>query len=290
METIYQVPMLLQEQGLLQLLHRGIELDKVVMDSGLVAKGDTLWQLWKKTVTVSKEAAPVEIALVGKYTNFMDSYLSVQKALEHASMYCGRKLNLVPVDSEHLEEKAKAAEPEKYEAAWASVKKAQGIIIPGGFGSRGTEGMVICARWARENKKPFLGICLGMQVATIEVARTLCGMLDATSEEFDENSKSTQPNHAIVFMPEGSKEQLGGTMRLGSRATLFQSGSEWSKLRALYGGAAEVHERHRHRYEVNPDLIGRFEEAGMSFIGKDETGQRMEAFELRDHPYYVGYV
>lgn len=200
--------MLLHEQGLLDLLRRGIELDRVPISDDLATKGSTLWGQWKKTVNLPKEHGAVEIALVGKYTNFMDSYLSVQKALEHAAMHCDRKLKLIPVDSEHLEPKAQAAEPEKFDAAWVAVKKAQGIIIPGGFGSRGTEGMVICANWARENQKPFLGICLGMQVATIEVARNLCSIGNATSEEFDEKANGTQPNHAIVFMPEGSKEYV----------------------------------------------------------------------------------
>lgn len=214
METIYQVPLLLHEQGLLDLLRRGIELDRVTITEELSKRGSALWEQWKKTVNLPKQHGTAEIALVGKYTNFMDSYLSVQKALEHAAMHCDRKLNLIPVDSEHLEPKAQAAEPEKFEAAWAAVKKAQGIIIPGGFGSRGTEGMVICANWARENQKPFLGICLGMQVATIEVARNLCSIGNATSEEFDEKANGTQPNHAIVFMPEGSKEYFYSTISL----------------------------------------------------------------------------
>jgi CTP synthase len=144
--------------------------------------------------------------------------------------------------------------------------------------------MIEAAQWARECKIPYLGICLGMQIAVIEAARTLCGYEDATSEEFN-----AQAEHCVViFMPEGSKEIMGGTMRLGTKTTLFQPGSEWSKLRALYGDHDVMEERHRHRYEVNPDYIAELEAAGLNFIGKDETGKRMEVVELKDHPFFVG--
>ncbi|KAK5998162.1 CTP synthase [Cladobotryum mycophilum] len=288
METIYQVPLLLHEQGLLQLLQRGLELDKLTRMPAMVSEGQSIWELWKKTIVVSNDIPPVEIALVGKYTQFMDSYLSTIKALEHSAMRCNRRLTLVSVDSEHLGDEMQNKDPIKYEQAWKAVKKSQGIVVPGGFGSRGTEGMIACARWARENKRNFLGICLGMQIATIEVARSLCGRPNATSEEFENEASKDPENWAIVFMPESSKEHLGGTMRLGTRATYFQPGSEWSKLRALYGGASVVEERHRHRYEVNPEYIEELQKAGLCFIGKDETGRRMEAFELKDHPFYVG--
>jgi CTP synthase len=144
--------------------------------------------------------------------------------------------------------------------------------------------MIKTAQFARERKKPYLGICLGLQVAVIEAARHLCGLKNATSEEFDANAETK----AVVFMPEGSKEQMGGTMRLGTRPTIFQPDSEWSKLRKLYGGAEVVEERHRHRYEVNPEMIDEIEKTGIRFISKDDTGNRMEAFEIQDHPYYVG--
>ena len=144
--------------------------------------------------------------------------------------------------------------------------------------------MIRAAQWAREQKTPFLGVCLGMQVAVIEAARNLCELKDATSEEFDANAE----HRVIIFMPEGSKDKLGGTMRLGTRSTHFQPGSEFSKLRALYGEATTIEERHRHRYEVNPDYIEKLEQSGLIFIGKDDTGERMEVVEIKDHPYYVG--
>ena len=144
--------------------------------------------------------------------------------------------------------------------------------------------MIKAARWARERKIPYLGICLGMQVAVIEAAQDLCGYSDASSEEFHAPNK----HNVVIFMPEGSKEIMGGTMRLGTKITNFQPGSEWSKVRALYGGGTVMEERHRHRYEVNPDYIEELEKVGLNFIGKDETGKRMEVVELKDHPFFVG--
>ena len=155
-------------------------------------------------------------------------------------------------------------------------------MVPGGFVDRGIEGKILAANYARTNNVPYLGICLGLQVATIEFCRNVLGLQGANSTEFDENT----PNPAVVFMPEISKTHLGGTMRLGSRPTIFQVDD--CMTRRLYGGGPQVDERHRHRYEVNPDLIKRIESAGLVFVGKDETGQRCEIFELEGHPYYVG--
>jgi hypothetical protein len=137
---------------------------------------------------------------------------------------------------------------------------------------------------SRYHKKPYLGICLGMQIAVIEYARNVCGIKDATSEEFDGNAA----NKLIMFMPEVDKTTMGASMRLGLRPTLFQPGSEWSRLRALYAGKDEILERHRHRYEVNPDYIETLEKGGLSFVGKDEAGVRMEVIEIKDHPWFVG--
>lgn len=178
-----------------------------------------------------------------------------------------------------------------------------GILVPGGFGTRGTEGMISAARWAREKKIPYFGICLGLQIAAIEFARNVLGIsgtlnlenisdqVAAHSTELVDNAKDP----VVIFMPEGSRTHLGGTMRLGLRPTLFQPDSEASTVRKLYGGGAEVHERHRHRYEINPDYIQRLESGGLRFIGRDDKGERMEIFELPQeaapgptHPYYVG--
>jgi hypothetical protein len=203
--------------------------------------------------------------------------MSVVKSLEHASMRCGKKLNLQWVDSSNLEPEAETADPVKYHDAWRAVCSAKGIIVPGGFGHRGTEGMIAAVKWAREKKVPFLGICLGFQIAVIEWARNVCGLEDAHSAELAPET----PHPVIVFMPEISKTHLGGTMRLGLRPTLFESGTEKSKLRQLYGGEETIWERHRHRYEVGPEYVERLEQpGGMRFIGKDERGERMQVLEM----------
>lgn len=149
---------------------------------------------------------------------------------------------------------------------------------------RGTEGMIKAAQWARTNKTPYLGICLGMQIAVIEFARNVVGLKGATSTELNEHAE----HPIVVFMPEVDKTTMGGTMRLGLRPTEFQPGSEWSKLRALYSERKEIHERHRHRYEVNPEYIDRLTEGGLNFVGKDDKGERMEVVELKEHPWFVG--
>ncbi|KIW02394.1 CTP synthase [Verruconis gallopava] len=286
MPSIYQVPVLLEEQGLITVLRDFLKLGPVEVSPSMVQKGKHIWSQWKSLTMPNQQFYDlVEIAMVGKYVEFQDSYLSVIKALEHSAMRCRRKLVIKWVDSEQLESHYRDSDPAKYHKAWHDVCTADGVLVPGGFGTRGTEGMVLAANWARENKRPYLGICLGMQIAVIEYARNVCGMTNATSEEFQ---KEGPDDHVIIFMPEIDKTTMGGTMRLGRRATHFQPGSEWSKLRALYGGHDSVDERHRHRYEVNPKYIDRLEEAGLTFIGKDDQNVRMEIVELKDHPYYVG--
>ncbi|PHH78522.1 hypothetical protein CDD80_6711 [Ophiocordyceps camponoti-rufipedis] len=283
MPTIYQVPILLEQQGLLELLRHALILDKVPLSPALVTKGAETWKKWNAIIP-REHTEKIDIALVGKYVELPDAYLSVVKSLEHSAMRCGRKLNLVWIDAEQLEDKAKEADPVGFYKAWHQVSTAAGILVPGGFGQRGTEGMIKAAQWARERKTPYLGVCLGMQVAVIEYARHVCGRAHATSEEFNAQAE----HRVVIFMPEGSKETMGGTMRLGERATHFQPGSEHSKLRALYGEATVIEERHRHRYEVNPDHVDELEAAGLHFIGKDDSGRRMEILELANHPWFVG--
>lgn len=209
--------------------------------------------------------------------------MSVCKALEHAAMHCKKKLDLIWVDSSHLEDTTQQTSPADYHKAWHAVCMANGILVPGGFGHRGTEGMIRAAHWARTNGIPYLGICLGMQLAVIEYARNVCGLSEAGSGEFEQYS---QP--VIIYMPEIDKTKMGGTMRLGKRPTIFQPGTEWSRLRKLYGEKPDIWERHRHRYEVNPKIVETLEKAGLTFIGKDEKGERMEIIELKDHKWYVG--
>lgn len=289
MPSIYQVPVLLEEQGLVPLLSRGLNLNSIELGPSMRSRGSNIWQSWKAlTLPNSQFFDLVTIALVGKYTEFHDSYMSVVKSLEHSAMRCRRRLKICWVDSEHLEEPYRVKDPAKFHKAWHEMCTAQGILVPGGFGVRGTEGMMAAAKYARENKRPYLGICLGMQIAVIEFARNVCGITNGTSQEFDRKDGEQAGENIIFYMPEIDKTKLGGTMRLGRRPTHFQPNSDWSKLRALYGGHEVIDERHRHRYEVNPQFVAQIQEAGLPFIGKDDKGERMEIIELQDHPWFVG--
>ncbi|KAH6712009.1 CTP synthase-like protein [Leptodontidium sp. MPI-SDFR-AT-0119] len=283
--STYHVPLLLEKQGLVKTIRNILKLDDIPKAKSLVDRGQRTWTEWKNlTSQQDRLFDTVSIVLVGKYTNLHDSYLSVIKSLEHSAMRCGKKLNLVWVDASNLEDQARTDDPAAFHKAWHEVCTANGILVPGGFGPRGTEGMIAAAKWARTNKTPYLGICLGMQIAVIEFARNVCGITGASSVEL--NEQCADP--LVIFMPEIDKTTLGGTMRLGLRPTIFQPGSEWSRLRQLYGEKLEIQERHRHRYEVNPDYIEKLAEAGLDFIGKDDKGVRMEILELKDHPWYVG--
>lgn len=285
--STYHVPLLLKEQKMIQYLSKRLNLDHLYIKDEIKLKGEELYNKWTSlTVQHDKSFEKVTIAIVGKYTNLHDSYLSVIKSLEHASMKCTRRLEIVWVESTDLEPETETINKGNFHSAWQLVCKADGILVPGGFGSRGIEGMIAACKWARENKVPYLGVCLGLQVAVIDFVRNVLGNKNASSIEFDINL--SEENQAIVYMPEIDRERLGGTMRLGLRPTVFQSGSENSKIRTLYGDSEEVYERHRHRYEVNPKLVSEIESKGFKFVGKDEKGERMEIFELEGHPFFVG--
>ncbi|CAG8490510.1 8631_t:CDS:10 [Acaulospora morrowiae] len=302
--STYNVPLLLKEQGVLDFLRKRLDLDCMHISTDQIIRGESILAEWTKLAEeYDRLSEPVTIVLVGKYTNLQDSYLSVKKALEHSSLKCGRKLilkaiaiisfinSLLWVDASHLESEHEKINPSEYREAMQTLSSANGILVPGGFGNRGIEGKIAAARWAREKKIPYLGICLGLQIAAIEFARNVCGMEVANSEEFQEDGV-----HVIVNMPEVSTTHLGGTMRLGVRPTIFQEGTEdWSTTRKLYevmnsvtAGTQHVLERHRHRYEVNPKFVSTFEKNGLCFVGRDETGQRMEIMELQGHPFFVG--
>jgi CTP synthase len=193
-------------------------------------------------------------------------------------MAANRKLRIDWLEASDLED---GSAEDVHSDAWKRLRAANGILVPGGFGHRGVEGKILAANYARTNGVPYFGICLGLQVAAIEFARNVLDMEGSTSTEFDEDC----PNPAVIFMPEISTTHLGGTMRLGSRPTLFQVDD--CKVKRLYGGLESVDERHRHRYEVNPELIGQLESAGLTFVGKDDTGERCEILELPNHPYFV---
>ena len=270
--NLYQIPISLYEQSVLNKVsnHLGFEVP------------DSLPMLddWKHMADkVDRLEEQVHIAMVGKYTGLSDSYLSVIKALQHSAFAVDRKLVIDWIESTDLDPHNVT---EKHDEAWELLRAADGILVPGGFGNRGVEGKIAAANYARVNNVPYLGVCLGLQIATIEFCRNVLGLENANSTEFDENT----PNPAVGFMPEISKTHMGGTMRLGTKPTPFLVDD--CKMRRLYGGADHVDERHRHRYEVNPDLIERIEAEGLVYVGKDETGQRCEIMELENHPYYVG--
>ncbi|KAK3023741.1 hypothetical protein RJ639_044406, partial [Escallonia herrerae] len=273
--NIWRVPLLLRDQKAHEAILKVLNLLGVAQKPAL---GE--WTSRAKLCDMLNE--PVRIAMVGKYTGLSDSYLSVLKALLHASVACHRKLFIDWVPASDLEDATAEENPDGYKAAWSFLRGADAVLVPGGFGDRGVEGKIIAANYARQNKIPYLGICLGMQIAVIEFARSVLGMQDANSTEFDPYTQ----NPCVIFMPEGSKTHMGGTMRLGSRRTYFQVSD--CKSAKLYGNKSFIDERHRHRYEVNPDMVEQLENSGLCFTGKDESGQRMEIVELRNHPYFIG--
>uniref|UniRef100_A0A3B5ALP4 CTP synthase n=1 Tax=Stegastes partitus TaxID=144197 RepID=A0A3B5ALP4_9TELE len=253
--SIYRVPLLLEDQGVVSYLSRRLNMPIETRPRKMLTK-------WKEMSDRSDRLLEhCSIALVGKYTKFSDSYASVIKALEHSALAISHKLEVKYIDSAYLEPCTLQEEPVKYHEAWQKLCSSDGILVPGGFGVRGTEGKIHAINWARKQKKPFL---------------------DANSTEFDPESK----HPVVIDMPEHNPGQMGGTMRLGKRRTIFKTSN--SVLRKLYGDTEYVDERHRHRFEVNPDLKSHFEEKGFRFVGEDVEGERMEVIELDDHQYFVG--
>lgn len=272
--NIYRVPLLLVEQGIGSALAKCLKLDVSAPDMAS-------WALLADSV--DKAADPnipsVSIAFVGKYTDLQDSYQSVVWALKHAAVNLGRRLIIEWIEAEDL------CDPEgsdKHTKAWAALRRSDGVLVPGGFGGRGVDGKIEAAKYARTSGKPYLGICLGLQIAVIEFARNVLGWADANSTEFNEGCE----HKVVVFMPEVSKTHMGGTMRLGKRRTNFTTQN--CQIAKLYGSKESIVERHRHRYEVNPDLVPQLEAKGLKFVGVDDEKTRMEILELEGHPYYVG--
>jgi len=261
-ETIYEIPLILEECGLGQLI-----VDKLCMN----VDGADLNQ-WREMVTRLKSPLePVNIALVGKYVELTDAYFSVREALCHASLYHDRNVNLCWVHSEDLEKNG----------ADDLLKSAQGIVVPGGFGIRGIEGMIKAARYARENKIPYLGLCLGMQVMCIELARHVFKSDEPNSTEFNPQTKYP----VIDIMPDQKKvDRMGGTMRLGSYPCQLLPGS---KAAQAYGQPL-VHERHRHRFEFNNEYREKLHEAGLIYSGVSPDNRLVEICELADHPWMLG--
>ena len=261
--SIYEVPLILERQGVADLI-----IDRMKLAPMTTGRHMEKWERFLDNIV--NPSSEVTIALVGKYTALADSYLSQLEALTHAGAERCCHVGIKFVDSDTL----------LHGDPGDILGDVDGILVPGGFGVRGVEGKIAAARYARENGVPFLGVCLGFQIATIEIARDVLGLEGADSTEFEPGTK-----HPVIFiMPEQAGiTQMGGTMRLGAQTVLVEKGS---KAEALYG-ADRISERHRHRYEVNPGYIDRFEEAGWKFTGRSEDGTKMEIGELEGHPYFV---
>ena len=260
--TLYEVPLLLEKEGLCRVVCRKLGLNA----------GEPDMRHWHELVEqIHRATRPVTIALVGKYTELHDAYLSVAESLFHAGTACGAQVDIRWVDSQHLT-------AENIADALAGCK---GILVPGGFGDRGIEGMILAAQYARENSIPYLGICLGMQIAVIEFARHVAGWSDAHSAEFD----SATAHPVIDLMPDQvGVTAKGGTMRLGKYPCQLTAGT---RARAAYG-QSEIWERHRHRYECSNVFRPALEEAGLRIAGTSPDGRLVEMVELPEHPWYVG--
>jgi CTP synthase len=261
-DDIYRIPLRMHRENLDGLVVRMLGLEC----------GEPDLSEWRALVDrIDACDKPVTIALVGKYVQLHEAYLSVWEALKHSAFHHGRKLELLWVDSEELTPATVADR----------LGCADGVIVPGGFGRRGIEGKLKAIRLARETKVPFFGICLGLQCAVIEYARNVCGIKDANSTEFEPNS----PNKVIYMLRDLiGVEALGGTMRLGKYPCDLGEGT---LARRAYGEAT-VWERHRHRYEVNQEYLPALRDAGMTFCGMSPDRKFVEMVELSDHPWFLG--
>ncbi|MBI2383378.1 MAG: CTP synthase, partial [Gammaproteobacteria bacterium] len=270
-DDIYKIPAWLQQQGLDEL---------VVEHFGLECRNADLSQ-WERVVQArDRQDCEIEVAMVGKYVDLTDAYKSLNEALYHAGLHTGTRVRIRYVEAEAVESQGPRV-----------LQGADAILVPGGFGNRGIEGKIESVRYARENKIPYLGICLGMQVAVIEFARNACGLKDAHSTEMA--AKTPHPVIALVTEwhdPTGrvhqrsNKSNLGGTMRLGVQVARLKAGS---KSRALYNSEL-ISERHRHRYEFNNNYRDQLEDKGMVFAGETVEDQLVEMVELSAHPWFVG--
>ena len=265
-DSIYLVPSILEDQGLT---------DYILHKMRIYAPKHTMrkWNIFVKNVIMNMQnpSAEVEIAIVGKYMELKDSYISHIEAFHHAASEAQVKVNLRWIESEDITEKG----------ADGILDGVDAILIPGGFGDRGTEGKIDAVRYAREKKIPLLGVCLGFQLAVVEYCRNVMGWEGANSSEFDPKTK-----YPVIAILSEQKDvtDMGATMRLGAHDIKL---AQDSQVRDLYGGKATISERHRHRYEVNPDFIEKIEKGGLKFTGRSKDGVRMEVAELSDHPYFM---
>lgn len=251
---VYKIPLIFEKQGLSQLLARKLNIP-------VVPKLDKWKELIENKEKANKE---ITIALAGKYTSLEDSYASIIEALNHCSSNFSTKINIKWIDTEKN----------------LDLSGVDGVIVPGGFGSRGIEGKIKVIKYCRENKIPFLGICLGLQMAVVEFARNVCGIIDANSSEFDFLTKNPIIN---LLEEQRAIVDKGGTMRLGAYPALIK---ENSFVHSLYG-STQVSERHRHRYEVNPEYHKILKEKGLILSGVSPDGSLVEFIELPNHPCFV---
>jgi CTP synthase len=262
-DVLYEVPLTLERLGAGDYLLKRMNLE---------ARRKPEWQEWEHLVQETRLQKPtVHVAIVGKYVELHDAYMSVREALNHAAISLGLEVEISWVHSAELEKGR----------GWEMVRHVDGIVVPGGFGSRGTEGKIQAARYARENKVPYLGLCLGMQLMVVDFARHVLGSDEANSSEFDRST----PFPVIDLMPDQKEvSEMGGTMRLGLYPCEFQPGS----LAAKAYSKKMVQERHRHRFEFNNAYREVLEKAGMRYSGVSPDGRLVEIAELSDHPFMLG--
>lgn len=271
-DFIYQIPLELHQQHLDDIVVKQLQLPSHPADL----------HEWEQVEDAYRHPdANVTIAMVGKYVDLTDSYKSLSEALKHAGIQTRTRIHIEYIDSEELERVG----------AEKILKNMDAILVPGGFGKRGIEGKILAAQYARENKIPYLGICLGMQIAIIEYARHCVNMENANSTEFDPNTPhpvvalvTEWINHTGDKIERDAKSDIGGTMRLGGQACYLTAGS----LAKQYYGSDQIIERHRHRYEVNNNLLAQIEAQGLRVSGRSVKDNLVEIIELPDHPWYIG--
>ena len=268
-KTIYEVPLAFNEQGLDDLIAENLDLTAQFPNADL--------RRWRELVSTIKEPSEgeVKIAIVGKYVELEDSYKSLREALTHAGVANNLRVNVSWIESESL------IDDENYETR---LQDFDSILVPGGFGKRGISGMLRAIKYARKSGTPYFGICLGMQTACIEYARNVCGLRDADSTEFNPDTP-----FPVIFKLRDlvNVEEYGGTMRLGAWQCELREGS---LVKEIYHGAPEISERHRHRYEFNPEFRDVLEKENLIFSGVSPDGKFIEMIELAKdtHPFFVG--
>ena len=264
-DCLYAVPLMLEEEGLAREVCNHLKLDRYIPDN-------RKWEEMIEKIRKIDKSHKVKIAIVGKYIKLEDSYISVIESIKHAGFANDVETEIKLIDAEKITK----------DTADEMLKEFQGIIVPSGFGNRGIEGKIETIKYARENKIPFLGICLGMQMAVVEYARDVLELKDANSQEFDEKSENQ-----VIHIMENQKSinKKGGTMRLGSYPCVIKEGTLAEKVY----GTTEIAERHRHRFEYNNDYKERLENAGLICSGTSPDGELVEIVELsqKEHPFFI---